>query len=161
MYSGPGWPEERVETLRALWQAGYSCSQIVAQLQGGLTRNAVISKLHRIGLSGASRSVRQPASAPAQPRGAKQPSSFRAPPVKAKTPQTPKPSPAATPVVKFASSGGCKWPLGDPQRDGFHFCNARKAEIGPYCEQHRAIAFVPQTPRKSGTELARSLRRYI
>ncbi|MDQ3559688.1 MAG: GcrA cell cycle regulator, partial [Pseudomonadota bacterium] len=45
------WTDERVETLKRLWQEGLSASQIAAEL-GGVTRNAVIGKVHRLGLSG-------------------------------------------------------------------------------------------------------------
>ena len=45
------WTEERVELLRKLWLGGHSASQVAAEL-GGVTRNAVIGKVHRLGLSG-------------------------------------------------------------------------------------------------------------
>ena len=45
------WTDERVELLKKLWQDGLSASQIAAEL-GGVTRNAVIGKVHRLGLSG-------------------------------------------------------------------------------------------------------------
>ena len=46
------WTDERVETLSRLWLEGKSASQISAILGGGLTRNAVIGKVHRLGLAG-------------------------------------------------------------------------------------------------------------
>ena len=46
-----GWTDERVDTLKKLWLDGLSASQIAKQL-GGVTRNAVIGKVHRLGLSG-------------------------------------------------------------------------------------------------------------
>ena len=46
-----GWTDERVETLKKLWTEGLSASQIAKQL-GGVTRNAVIGKVHRLGLAG-------------------------------------------------------------------------------------------------------------
>ena len=74
-----GWTDERVELLKKLWQDGLSASQIAKQL-GGVTRNAVIGKVHRLGLSGraapskparpvfkAPRPARQ-AAAPAKPK---------------------------------------------------------------------------------------------
>ncbi len=45
------WNDERVETLKNFWQEGLSASQIAGRL-GGVTRNAVIGKVHRLGLSG-------------------------------------------------------------------------------------------------------------
>ena len=46
------WTDERVELLRQMWLDGKSASQISAALGGGLTRNAVIGKVHRLGLAG-------------------------------------------------------------------------------------------------------------
>ena len=51
MEADMGWTDERVETLKRLWLGELSASQIAKQL-GGVTRNAVISKVHRLGLSG-------------------------------------------------------------------------------------------------------------
>ena len=56
------WTSERVETLKKLWNEGLSASQIAAEL-GGVTRNAVIGKIHRLGLSG--RIKPRPSSRPA------------------------------------------------------------------------------------------------
>ena len=47
-----GWTEERVELLKKLWMEGLSASQIAAVLGDGVTRNAVIGKVHRLKLSG-------------------------------------------------------------------------------------------------------------
>jgi GcrA cell cycle regulator len=47
-----GWTEERVELLKKLWMEGLSASQIAAVLGDGITRNAVIGKVHRLKLSG-------------------------------------------------------------------------------------------------------------
>lgn len=50
------WTDERVELLKKLWADGLSASQIAAEL-GGVTRNAVIGKVHRLGLSGRAKSA--------------------------------------------------------------------------------------------------------
>ena len=49
------WSEDRVEQLKKLWEGGLSASQIAAEL-GNVTRNAVIGKVHRLGLSGRAKS---------------------------------------------------------------------------------------------------------
>src|SRR5689334_24678284 len=54
------WTDERVELLRKLWSEGLSASQIAAQL-GGVSRNAVIGKVHRLKLSGRGRATASPA----------------------------------------------------------------------------------------------------
>src|SRR5256886_7440797 len=61
------WTDERVELLKKLWTDGLSASQIAAEL-GGITRNAVIGKVHRLGLSGRAKS---PSSAAPRPRKAR------------------------------------------------------------------------------------------
>ncbi len=59
------WTDERVELLKKLWSDGLSASQIAAEL-GGITRNAVIGKVHRLGLSGRAKSYIERRAAPAQ-----------------------------------------------------------------------------------------------
>jgi GcrA cell cycle regulator len=64
------WTDERVEQLRKLWLDGRSASQIAAELANGITRNAVIGKVHRLGLSGR---VKSPGQAAPRPRPAAKP----------------------------------------------------------------------------------------
>ncbi|TMJ76370.1 MAG: GcrA cell cycle regulator, partial [Alphaproteobacteria bacterium] len=61
------WTDERVETLKRLWAEGLSASQIAAAL-GGVTRNAVIGKVHRLGLSGRAKAPSSAAPRPRKPR---------------------------------------------------------------------------------------------
>jgi GcrA cell cycle regulator len=170
------WTDERVTTLKKLWLDGLSASQIAKQL-GGVTRNAVIGKVHRLGLSGRA-APSQPARPafkaprPARPAATTMPSAPRR--VIAAEPAT-LPAVAAQPsvpafrdeqpgsaTVLTLGAHMCKWPIGDPSTDGFTFCGRRSSD-GPYCNEHARVAYQPQqTKKKSGpTELARSLRRYI
>ena len=59
------WNDERVETLKILWNQGLSASQIAGELGHGITRNAVIGKVHRLGLSGR---AKVPSAATSRPR---------------------------------------------------------------------------------------------
>ncbi|MFN3859533.1 MAG: GcrA family cell cycle regulator [Caulobacter sp.] len=171
-----GWTDERVEVLKKLWLDGLSASQIAKQL-GGVTRNAVIGKVHRLGLSGraapsqptrpvfkAPRPTRPAAAAPPAPRRVAEPVS---------QPAAVAVSPPSLPAVRIEEPGTatvltlgahmCKWPIGDPSSDEFTFCGRRASE-GPYCGEHARVAYQPvQTGKKkpSANELARSLRRYI
>src|SRR3954465_4462119 len=61
------WSDDRVEQLKKLWESGLSASQIAAEL-GSVTRNAVIGKVHRLGLSGRAKA---PSSAAPRPRKAR------------------------------------------------------------------------------------------
>jgi len=170
-----GWTDERVETLRKLWLEGHSASQIAKQL-GEVTRNAVIGKVHRLGLSGraAPSQPTRPAfkaprparpamvSTPAQRRTPDAPAAFHAAPIAA-----PRPAPyveqPGTATVLTLGAHMCKWPIGDPATDSFTFCGRRSSEEGPYCVEHARLAYQPQQAKKKTgpSELARSLRRYI
>ena len=167
-----GWTDERVETLKKLWLDGLSASQIAKQL-GGVTRNAVIGKVHRLGLSGratpsqpqrpifkAPRAPRPAVAAVPAPRRAIEPAAMPA--------QVPAPAyfseEPGTATVLTLGAHMCKWPIGDPSSDGFTFCGRRSEREGPYCTEHARVAYQPQQKkagRSGASELARSLRRYI
>jgi len=167
-----GWTDERVETLKKLWLDGLSASQIAKQL-GGVTRNAVIGKVHRLGLSGRaapSQPARQVFKAPRPARPVQ-----TAPVVQRRVvTEAVTVLPMPTPVHRIEEPGSatvltlgahmCKWPIGDPSTDGFTFCGRRSGDVGPYCREHAQVAYQqPQSGKKKTgpTELARSLRRYI
>jgi GcrA cell cycle regulator len=161
-----GWTDERVEILKKLWLEGLSASQIAKQL-GGVTRNAVIGKVHRLGLSGRaapSQPSRPTFKAPRPPRPMAQPA-----PRRLEQRAAPMPAPVyfveepGSATVLTLGAHMCKWPIGDPSTDSFTFCGRRADTEGPYCANHARIAYQPQQPRKrsGATELARSLRRYI
>ena len=165
-----GWTEERVETLKKLWLDGLSASQIAKHL-GGVTRNAVIGKVHRLGLSGRaapSQPARQVYKAPRPPRPvvASQPVTRRS--LEA-VPAAPQPraityvEEPGTATVLTLGAHMCKWPIGDPSTDNFTFCGRRAGSDGPYCVEHARVAYQPQQAKKrsGASELARSLRRYI
>ncbi|GIT89851.1 hypothetical protein JANAI62_06650 [Jannaschia pagri] len=89
------WTDERVETLKRMWGEGASASQIAKEL-GGVTRNAVIGKVHRLGLSNRNQNKDEEAAAPAPsapPAAAPEPKKAAAP-----KPE-PKPEPPAEPEV--------------------------------------------------------------
>jgi GcrA cell cycle regulator len=163
-----GWTDERVELLKKLWQDGLSASQIAKQL-GGVTRNAVIGKVHRLGLSGratpskpqrtvfkAPRPARPVAPAIAAPRRIAEAAPQQSAPVRYVDERP------GTATVLTLGAHMCKWPIGDPSLDSFTFCG-RRSDEGPYCDEHASVAYQPvQSKKKSGAaELARSLRRYI
>ena len=166
-----GWTDERVVTLKKLWLEGHSASQIAKQL-GGVTRNAVIGKVHRLGLSGRAtpsqpqrpvlkitKPVRPVATAPAAPRRIEAAPSIPSPPVLIERRETP-----GSATVLTLGACMCKWPIGDPATSEFTFCGSRATQ-GPYCAEHAQVAYQPAPKkvgkRSDGAELARSLRRYI
>ena len=172
-----GWTDERVETLKKLWLDGLSASQIAKQL-GGVTRNAVIGKVHRLGLSGraapsqparpafkAPRPARPAATTVPAPRRVAQPHAREAGPIAIVAPQPAAPRQEERGVATVLTLGAhmCKWPIGDPATDDFTFCGRRSTDDGPYCVEHARVAYQPQQGKKkaSPNELARSLRRYV
>lgn len=157
------WTDDRVETLKKLWAEGHSASQIANQL-GGVTRNAVIGKVHRLGLSGRttpSRPVKRPprlarpkprsqkvaAAAPGQ--SSAQPAATESRPAPAEKVTLPplKLENGETASILNIRESMCKWPIGDPADPNFAFCG-RKAECGPYCAEHAKVAFQPAKKRE-------------
>ena len=169
-----GWTDERVDSLKKLWLDGLSASQIAKQLGEGVTRNAVIGKVHRLGLSGRA--------APSQPQRPFKPARPARPVVVAAPVRRIEPTSASAPlavpelraVVVVEEIGSatvltlgahmCKWPIGDPSSDTFAFCGRRTGDEGPYCRDHAQVAYQPpqkRTKRGEVNELTRSLRRYM
>ena len=134
------WTPERENQLRELWNAGLSASRIAAEL-GGTTRNAVIGKAHRLGLSG--RTTRKGSGVS---KGGMRLVSRSSSPRIARAHIRPR---YIEPVERseFAvnleelTDKHCKWPLGDPRTREFHFCGAARMEGMSYCEYHCAVAY--------------------
>lgn len=166
------WTDERVEQLRKLWNEGLSASQIATRI-GEVTRNAVIGKVHRLGLAG-----RATASRPKVLRTRKQARDTPRPAKRANRPLRYQPGltgprdgltpfadgTAAEPYVRTfeelvipleerasilsLKETSCRWPIGDPQHDEFHFCGKGKMDGLPYCEFHARRAFQPAQSRR-------------
>lgn len=89
------WTDDRVETLKRMWSEGQSASAIAKEL-GGVTRNAVIGKVHRLGLSNRTEEPEAAAPAPApapEPVAREKPAAPRAVPQPAAAPLRPEPAP--------------------------------------------------------------------
>lgn len=159
------WTDERVDILKKLWAEGHSASQIAKEL-GGVTRNAVIGKVHRLGLSGRatpSRPVKRPPRlARPKPRvlpdgTVKQAKTVAVTPTAAKVAREERDLIEKLPPMELdngekatvlnLSASMCKWPIGDPADPNFAFCG-RKADCGPYCAEHAKIAFQPARKRE-------------
>ncbi|WP_354188671.1 GcrA family cell cycle regulator [Bartonella silvatica] len=170
-----GWTCERVELLKKFWSEGLSASQIAAQL-GGVSRNAVIGKVHRLKLPGRGKTAQGVSRVQKNPTS---PSSSRT----RRTTSTVLPtnsdscsieetalkadiaaesmtekniSEKSNVVVPISrqlnllqlSENTCRWPVGDPLSSDFHFCGADSDENSPYCAFHAKIAFQPISERR-------------
>lgn len=99
------WTDDRVETLKKMWGEGQSASQIAKEL-GGVTRNAVIGKVHRLGLSNrAGSSSAAPAKAAAKEKAAKPAAPKPAPKPRAKTTAAPASVPAKVEEQELDENG--------------------------------------------------------
>lgn len=159
-----GWTDERVELMKKLWQDGLSASEIAKQL-GGVTRNAVIGKVHRLGLSGRATPSKPQRTVFKAPRPAR-PAAASIP---CRTIEPVNPDPPAPPVCDIDESPGiattltlgahmCKWPIGDPALDSFTFCGRRG---DPYCPEDKQVAYQPASSLKESSGIGsyyRSLR---
>lgn len=157
------WTDPRVETLTSLWRSGRSASQIAAEL-GGVTRNAVIGKVHRLGLDARAKPSRPKSpkmmrpphqQRPARPEGVHHPISTnpsadmnRLAPRPAHTPAHERPGCA---TLLTLTSRTCRWPIGDPTDIAFTFCG-RTTSTHPYCVEHSRVAFPPRLNRKRATK---------
>ncbi|HEV7257365.1 MAG TPA: GcrA family cell cycle regulator [Bosea sp. (in: a-proteobacteria)] len=177
MNEAGAWTEERVELLKKLWSDGLSASQIAAEL-GNVTRNAVIGKVHRLGLSGRAKNPaaastprtstprKTPTRSPSHPmsggpgatqgmtRGANALAPQYSPEAEAEAEQEPMPSEDV--VIPFSERVTimdlreymCRWPMGDPTTPEFRFCGARSQTGMPYCGYHARIAYQPAADRR-------------
>jgi len=155
------WTEDRVAVLTKLWAEGLSASQIATKL-GGVTRNAVIGKVHRLGLSGRAKPSRPSTRRKSKPAARAKSGSVsktrtaKTASVPAFTPPPPPPVEAKPlPNGEYATiltirQHMCKWPIGDPTEADFRFCGRRIRAGEPYCDAHCNVAYQPSRRRGSG-----------
>jgi GcrA cell cycle regulator len=146
------WSDDRVEQLKKLWEAGLSASQIAAEL-GNVTRNAVIGKVHRLGLSGRAKSPSSAAPRQRKARPAQQMMRVSRPVSRGNTALAHafevemEPDPIAfdnvVPMSQRLSllelnEATCHWPVGDPSSPEFFFCGGKALAACPIARTTRA-----------------------
>jgi len=162
------WTDERVELLKQLWLDGKSASQISSILGGGVTRNAVIGKVHRLGLAGRPKSPAVVAAPIRSPRA-------RVTSQRLGNAIVQRPRSIGNTALAFShdydiesqndvdrnvvlpmsvkvtivdlKEAMCKWPLGDPATPEFRYCGASSPE-SPYCSFHAWLAYQPTQDRR-------------
>ena len=121
-----GWTEERLATLKLLWNEGLSISQIGQRL--GVTRNAVAGKAHRVGLP----KRQSPISVSGTPSRNKA----------KKNEEDGSDLPLRLALRKISwSRSKCVWPSGDPKTTNFSFCGEPIEPGKPYCYDHCVLAY--------------------
>ena len=139
------WTEEKVAKLKELWGKGNTASQI-AEIIGGISRNAVIGKAHRLNLSAKIKTrtatssqnfenLRNEKNIPTK-RGRK--SKFKSLIIeKDFEPENPK-------QLEELDENSCKWPIGHPDEKSFYFCGRSSLKDFSYCKLHLLYAYQPK-----------------
>ena len=147
------WTEEKVSKLKELWGKGNTASQI-AEIIGGISRNAVIGKAHRLNLSAKIKtrtatsnknfenSIEQ--NNVQSKRGRK--SKFKSLIIeKDFEPENPK-------QLEELDENSCKWPIGHPDEKKFYFCGRSSLKDFSYCKLHLLYAYQPKGKKDENTE---------
>ncbi len=156
------WTDERVERLSKLWMEGRSASRIAAELGNGVSRNAVIGKIHRLGLSGRTPPPGSGEIHRERPKVVARPEPRVLGPGEAARGSAAKPFGSPTTVsanevviplanrvtIMDLREAMCRWPLGDPTSAEFRFCGCHAAGGMPYCTAHARVAFQPVADRR-------------
>ena len=156
------WNEEKVAKLKELWGKGSTASQI-ASIIGGVSRNAVIGKAHRLNLS--SKIKNRPSVSnqnsdnsyeertPIQKRGRK--SKFQSLIIeKDFEPENPK-------QLEGLDENSCKWPVGHPEEKNFYFCGRSSLKDFSYCKLHLLYAYQPKGKKEEPSTEKEETSNYI
>ena len=147
------WNEEKVNKLKELWGKGNTASQI-AQIIGGISRNAVIGKAHRLNLSAKIKTrtatSNQEFNSSENDKNTKlrrgRKSKFRSLIIEKNfEPENPK-------QLEELDESSCKWPIGHPNEKSFYFCGRLSLKDFSYCKLHLLYAYQYQTKVKKGKD---------
>jgi GcrA cell cycle regulator len=147
------WTEEKVAKLRELWGKGNTASQI-AEIIGGISRNAVIGKAHRLNLSAKIKtrtatsnhnfenSLDEKITKSKRVRRSKFKSLIIE---KDFEPENPK-------QLEELDENSCKWPIGHPDEKSFYFCGRSSLKDFSYCKLHLLYAYQPKGKKEEVSE---------
>ena len=148
------WTEEKVESLKKLWGSGKTASQI-AEIIGGISRNAVIGKAHRLNLSAKIKTRTATSNQnfnnstnekniQAAKRGRR--SKFKSLIIeKDFEPENPK-------QLEELDDNTCKWPINHPDQKDFYFCGRSSLKDFSYCKLHLLYAYQPKGKKEEVTD---------
>ena len=147
------WTDEKVAKLKELWGKGNTASQI-AEIIGGISRNAVIGKAHRLNLSAKIKTRTATSNKNFE-------SSVEKNNIKSKRgrktkfqsliiekdfePENPK-------QLEELDENSCKWPIGHPDENNFYFCGRSSLKDFSYCKLHLLYAYQPKSKKEEATD---------
>ena len=146
------WNEEKVEKLKELWGKGSTASQI-AEIIGGISRNAVIGKANRLNLSSKIKARNTSSNtnfeSNSEVNNSKQKqvrkSKFKSLLIeKDFEPENPK-------KLEELDESSCKWPVGHPEEQSFYFCGRSSLKDFSYCKLHLLYAYQPKGKKEEPT----------
>ena len=147
------WTEDRVKKLRELWGKGNTASQI-AEIIGGISRNAVIGKANRLNLSAKIKTRPKVKNENFKTHNEKNQSKYRQSRRsrfksllidKDFEPENPK-------QLEELDENSCKWPIGHPNEKDFYFCGRTSLKDFSYCKLHLLYAYQPKGKKDDVTD---------
>ena len=146
------WNDEKVSKLKELWGKGNTASQI-AEIIGGISRNAVIGKAHRLNLSAKIKTRTTATNNNFKPKHDEQIKLRKGKRNKFKSliidkdfePENPK-------QLEELDDNSCKWPIGHPNEKSFYFCGRSSLKDFSYCKLHLLYAYQPKGKKEENNE---------
>ena len=153
------WTDEKVAKLKELWGKGSTASQI-AEILGGVSRNAVIGKAHRLNLSG--KIIAKKNSNNQKINKSNNFNSKKTRRGKFKSiiiekdfePESPK-------QLEELDEKSCKWPIGHPNEENFYFCGRTSLKDFSYCKLHLLYAFQPKNKKDDAIDKDNEVPKFI
>ena len=147
------WTDEKVSKLKELWGKGNTASQI-AEIIGGISRNAVIGKAHRLNLSAKIKT--RTATSNESFENAVNDKNIKSKKIRRSKfksliiekdfePENPK-------TLEELDENSCKWPIGHPDEKNFYFCGRSSLKDFSYCKLHLLYAYQPKGKKEDVTD---------